>query len=42
MSYPDNTITQWQMTASTTILNIVGDSGSTCVTPLGPVNEVQY
>ena len=31
---PDTTVTQWRITATTKILNMVGDSGSPYITPL--------
>ena len=33
------TVTQWQMTESTTTLKIVGYRGSHCVTPQYPLNK---
>ena len=33
-------VTQWHTTASTTTLNMVGDSGSPCITPLSPLKAV--
>ena len=41
-SYLDNTVSQWRMTTSTTIFNMVCDSRSPCVTPLYPLNGTQY
>ena len=37
-SSPTTNLSQWQITASATILKMVGDNGFPCVTPLEPLN----